>query len=238
MANSPFIVGGAASLVGRVQNPKTTQNSDGTVAELAISRTGALHVDSVRGQYGAMAHRAGTFMAALTTAATSIAINTTTSASTFVMVNPTGSGIYMEPIMFQLDFLLTNAAPATATVVGFNFIPLATNAISAVTKIPVPLGGTAGGYPLNIGSSAVPTGYVATVATFASAQTVAANWGYPVFTFPASWVPTVGGYPVPLVHEFLGRLILPPGFAMALVASTAWGATTVVPSISWAEYLL
>jgi hypothetical protein len=237
MANSPFIVGGAASLVGRVQNPKATQLGDSSPSELSLSRLGSVHTDSVRGQYGSMAHRAGTFMAAYSTAAATIGVNTTTSSSTFVVVNPTGSGVYMEPIMFQLDFLLTNAAPSTATVVGFNFVPLATNAISAVTKIPVPLGLTAGGYNLNIGGAA-PVGYVATVATFASAQTIAANWGYPMFTFPASWVPTVGGYPVPLTHEFLGRLILPPGYAMPLVASTAFAANTCIPSMSWAEYLI
>lgn len=235
---SVFLTGSAAPLAGMTVNPALTQNPDTSAAIIGMGRQGQVHADTLHGQYGAMTHRKGTFMAAFTTAATSIAVNTTTSSSTFVLVNPVGSGVILEPVLFELDFLLTNAAPATATVVGFNFIPLATNAISAVTKIPVPLGGAAGAYSLQIGSSAVAVGYVASVATFASAQTIAANWGFPMFTFPASWVPTVGGYPVPLTHDFHGRLQLASGMAMALVASTAWAANTVVPSISWAEYLI
>lgn len=234
MASPIFPPGNAISLTGRTQNPKFVGNSDSIAAELSLSHAGSLHADSLRGRYGALAHRGGVFFAARTTAAGTIPVITTTVDATFTLVNPTGSGVLVEPIDFQLDFLMTNAAPATANVVGFSFVSLALNAASAITKIPVPLGLGVGAIPGRLDQSA-GQGYVASAITFASALTVAANWGYPMFSFPASWVPTVGGYVIPLRHDFFGKLILPPGFAMTLVASTAWGATTVVPSISWAE---
>ena len=237
MANQASLYGASATILARVKNPATEQDNDTSLQEVAVGRNGDLLVDSLRGQYGALSHRGGVFFSTVTTAAQAIPVLTTTSGSTFCLVNPTGSGVYAEPIDFQLDFLETNAAPATANVVGFSFVPLATNAASSITKAPVPLGGSPGalGGRLDAG---VGKAYVATAVTFASALTIAANWGYPMFSFPASWVPTVGGYPVAMRHEFKGKLILPPGFAMTLVASTAWGANTTVPSLSWAELLL
>jgi hypothetical protein len=46
----------------------------------------------------------------------------------------------------------------------------------------------------------------------------------------------VGGSPVPYFYDFAGTLILPPGWAITLVSSTAWAANTVIPSLTWAEY--
>lgn len=224
------------TLIGFTANPATTQNNDNSQSSIALGRHGGALVAPVRGQYGEMAHRRATFYSTVTTAAQAIPVNTTTSGSTFCMVNPTGSGVFMELIDIKLDFLHTNAAPSTATVIGLSFVPLATNAASSITKAPVPLGGAVGAMNGNVGNT-VGQGYVATAITFASALTIAANWGYSLWSFPASWVPTVGGYPVPLIHEFKGKLILPPGICATLVASTAWGANTAVPSVSWAEYL-
>ena len=235
MAVSSLLPGNAISLAGQVRNPAVEADQDGSFQTVSMSKQGQFHADSLHGQHGAMASRGKVYLAAITTAAQAIPVITTTSGSTFCLINPTGSGVNVEPIDFQLDFLHTNAAPATANVVGFSFVPLATNAASSITKAPVPLGGTAGGYSALLGES-VGSAYVATAVTFASALSVAANWGYPMFSFPASWVPTVGGFVIPLRHVFHGKLIIPPGHAMTLVASTAWGANTTVPSLSWAEF--
>ena len=218
-----------------VINPFLTQNTDSTSLVLGAGRAGEQLVSDIHGKYGVLASRGGVFGAAATTAALTIAIVTTTSSSTFVFNNPAGSGKNAELIRFNLNFLDTNAAPSTANVVGFNIINTGSNAISAVTKIPDPV--TAGGHSTLLGGPA-PVSSVCTAATFASAFTIAVNWGIPLFSFPASWVPTVGGYPVPLVYDFAGSVIVPPGWALALVASTAWAANTVVPSLTWAEYLV
>lgn len=235
MANPPLIGANGTSLVGAVANPIVAQNPDGTSVVASMDRQGALLTAPAHGTYGVPTARDGVFFAAITTAAQAIPVITTTNASTFCLINPVGSGVNCELIDFQLDFLMTNAAPATANVVGFSFVDIATNAHTSITKAPVPLGGTAGATNARLGGP-VGSAYVATAVTFASALTIAANWGYPMFSFPASWVPTVGGYPIPLRHSFNGRLILPPGKSMTLVASTAWAANTTVPSMSWAEY--
>lgn len=238
MAGTPLLFPAqTVQLVGSTANPAGIGNADGSIASVILGRQNDLLVSNVHGPWGAMTARKMTFYSTVTTAAQAIPVNTTTSASTFCLVNPTGSGVNMELIDFKLDFLHTNGAPATANIVGFSFVDAATNAISAITKAPTVLSGAAGGMNGNVGA-ALNQGYVATAITFASALTIAANWGYSLFSFPASWVPTVGGYPVPLIHEFKGKLVLPPGKCATLVASTAWGSNTTVPSVSWAEYLV
>ncbi len=242
MASNNLLSSQSVPLAGVVTNPKTQQMSDNTPTTVLMNRQGDMLVSQYHGKYGSAAARGAVFMGAVTTVGTLIpTIIVTAAAHTFALVNPTGSGVYMEPCHFQLDFLLTNAAPATATVVGFEFINFATNAFVSSTKAPVPTGGLGlgaiGGFPTRM-DAAAPVGHLATVLTVTSSTSVAANWGYPMFTFPASWVPTVGGYPVPLVHQFDGKIMLPPGYAMTLASSTVWGANTVVPSISWVEHLI
>lgn len=229
---NPYMVPGLTP-DGVTVNPTQLQLGDGTQGVMSFDRQGAQLTNTLRGKYGSYAHRGGVFMAANTTAAGTIAVNTTTSSSTFVFYNPVGNSVVAELGRFNMNFLLTNAAPSTANIVGFNMINLTSNAISAITKIPDPV--SAGGHAVLLGGPA-PQCSVATVATFAIAQTVAANWGIPMFSFPASWVPTVGGWPVPLVYDFDGSVLVPPGWALALVASTAWGATTVASSLTWGEY--
>lgn len=234
---SPYFPPGAVSSVnaGLVLNPALMQTPDGQTSPYVAGRSGDQLMSQFRGKYGAMAARGGVFMASVGTAAVAIPINTTTNANTFAISNAVGSGKIVELIRFKLDFLHTNAAPATANVIGFSFVPLATNAESAPTNIPDPF--NAGGHNVLLGGAA-PTCKVRSALTYASALTVAANWGIPMFSFPASWVPTVGGYPVPLIYDFDGAVLVPPGFSLTLTASTAWGATTVVPSMTWAETLI
>jgi hypothetical protein len=237
MAGNPYLLQ-TVLLAGTVTNPVSATATDGSTTGLALGRQSDALTSAVHGPWGLMASRRSTFFAQVTSAAGTIAINTTTSAATFTLVNPIGSGVNLELIDFTLHLLSTGAAPATANIVGLSFVDINVNAITGITRIPVPTGGganAAGAVNGNIGGAA-GQGYVATVITYASALTVAANWGYGLFSFPASWVPTVGGYPVPLTHEFKGKIILPPGHAASLVASTAWGANTTAPSISWAEY--
>lgn len=236
MAAPNLIPGNGQTIYAQHRNPAIEKASDSGYDALSVGRQGEQHVSAIHGPYGLMASRSATFFATVTTAAVAIPVITTTSGSTFAIVNPAASGVNMELIDFKLDFLHTNAAPATANVIGLSFVAIAGNAVSSITKAPVILGATIGSIPGMVGNGAVSIGYVATAITFASALTVAANWGYPLLSFPASWVPTVGGYPVPLIHEFKGKIVLPPGVVATLVASTAWGATTVVPSVSWTEY--
>lgn len=225
------------NLVGVVGTPAVSL-PDSQVVNASLMQDGALLVQPAGGDYKAWARRGKLYMAALTTAAGTIAINTTTSACTWALVNPVGSGVILEPVDFQLDQLA--AAAAAVTTVGFSLVNQAANAISGVTKAPVPTGGLASGAAGAFSTrldQPQGSGYVATVITFASALTIAANWGYPMFTFGVSYLPTAAVQEVPLRHRFHGKLLLPPGYVAALtVSGTAWGANTAIPSMSWIEY--
>lgn len=235
---SPYLIGAnGAPSAGVVGNPAGNQNPDGATVPFVLGRQGDLIVSPLHGPMGAANQRGMLFFGAASTAGIAIPVNTTTSGSTFALYNPAGSNVNAELVRFKLDFLHTNAAPVTANVIGFSLVKHSLNAPSAITGLagPTGAGGAAGGVSASLAGN-TPGCTLAGAITFASALTVAANWGVPMFSFPASWVPTVGGYPVPLTFDFNGSLIIPPGYTATLVASTAWGANTTVPSLSWMEH--
>lgn len=217
-----------------VISPFQVQNTDGTSLVLAAGRAGEQLVSDVHGKYGVYASRGGVFMAAATTAAVAVPINTTTSSSTFAINNPSGSGKNVELIRFALNPLITTAWPGTATIVGFSIVP-PSNATSAITKIADPV--NAGGHATLFGGAA-PVASVCSAITFASALTVAANWGIPMFSFPATWQITAAVSPPILIYDFAGSVLIPPGWTLTLTSSTALSANSVAPSLTWAEYLI
>ena len=235
MANSPFFPS-TISLVGQTANPVTTQNSDTTQAPVSLGRAGDLLVSRVRGDYGTMAHRGNVFWGCITTAALTIPINTTTTASTFALLNPAGSGVYAEPIDFDLNQLA--AGPATQNIMGFSLNNMAVNPQSATALVPIPGPIRAGGNPSNFNGGTPGCTLLggATCIQFTGALSVAANWGIAMFSFPASYFPTAATNFGPWHYAFNGKVILPPGWCMTLTASTAWGANTAIPAMSWAEY--
>lgn len=235
MANTPFFPS-TISLVGQTVNPATQQNSDSTQVPVSLGRGGDLLVSGVRGTYGTMAHRGNVFWGCTTTAAGTIPINTTTTASTFALLNPAGSGVYAEPIDF--DFLQLAAGPGTQNIVGWSLNNMAVNPQSATALVPAPGPIRAGGNPSNFngGTPGCTLLAGATCIQFTGALTVAANWGIGMFSFPATYFPTAALNNGPWHYVFNGKVILPPGWCMTLTASTAWGANTVSPAMSWAEY--
>lgn len=236
---SPYNLPGGPVADAIVQNPAANQVGDLSAAVLAAGRQGEQLVSPIHGKFGVMSHRNAGFAASVGTAATAIPVNTTTSGATFALINPASNSKWAELTGFKLDFLHTNAAPATANVIGWSLVNMASNASSAITYLADAVGGSgSGGHSVNMATGVFPTVKVASAVTFASALTVAANWERGMFSFPASWVPTVGGYPVPLYYNFdLFPLMLPPNFALVLTASTAWGSNTVVPHLTWTEFL-
>ena len=227
MANSPFFPS-TISLVGQTASPATTQNSDTTQSAVSLGREGALMTADTRATYGTMAHRGGVFWAATTTAAQLVDAITASSLH-FGLINPAGSGVMAEVIDFDLNQLA--AGPATQNIMGFSVIP-PTNAPTAVTATPGPI--RAGGNPSNF-AGATPACTHFSVATV-TALSIAANWGVAMFSFPASFFPTAALNFGPYHYNFNGKLVVPPGWSIALVASTAWGANTAIPAMSWAEY--
>jgi hypothetical protein len=221
-----------------VIDPTITGLADDTPVFLGAGRQGEQYVSDVHGRYGVMASRGGLFATTAVTSGILIGCsvgNNTSATQKFAIVNPVGSGKNVEFCRFVLNFLLTNIAPGSATTVGWSVFNTATNAISGLTVNEDFLLPSLGGHPVNLGNTA-PVARVYTALTLASALTVAANWCCPMFSFPASWVPTVGGFLFPMVYDFQGNFVLPPGWGAALTATTGWAADTVVPSLTWLEY--
>jgi len=232
MANSPFFPS-TISLVGQTANPATTQDTDTTQSAVSLGRQGDLLISGVRQTYGVMAHRGNVFWGGATTAGIAIPINTTTSGSTFALQNPAGSGVMAELIDFDLNVLA--AGVASVTTVGFSIVNNATNAASAVSGLAGPI--RAGGNPSNF-AGGTPSCILAGAITFASALTVAANWGIGLFSFGVSYLPTATYNTGPFHYAFNGKVCVPPGWSITLTATAAWGANTAIPSMSWAEYKL
>ena len=232
MSNTPFLPS-TLTLVGSVQNPATNQNTDNSLSNLAMGRAGDVLHASVRGKYGEMAHRGYVYWAASTTAGIAIPVNTEVSAATntFGLNNPVGSGVMAELIDF--DFNAFGAGPGTTnTAIGFSILNTTTNALTAITPTPGPI--RAGGNPSNFGGAA-PACTHFSLATHAATLLVT-NF-YPMFNFPTTYQPGATVNFGPWHYDFGGKLIVPPGFAITLTSSgTAWGATTAVPSMFWAEY--
>jgi hypothetical protein len=233
MAQS-ITVNSAAVLSGVPQNPATTQAADGIAGLVNMGHQQEMLVAELGDRHRLMAARGKVFWGASTTAAISIPVNTTTNAHTFLLNNPTGSGVNVELIYTQLDLLITNAFAATAIVLGWSIINTVSNVLSSLTAIPGPI--RAGGNPTNFGAS-IPSATLYSAATTGSALTVAANWGIPLWSFPASFNPTAAITPPVLRRDHLGTVMIPPGFALSMTGSTATGANTVVASVMWAEYL-
>jgi hypothetical protein len=227
-------VNSASVLSGVPQNPANTQAADGVAGLVNMGHQQEMLVAELGDRHRLMAARGKVFWGASTTAAISIPVNTTTSAHTFLLNNPTGSGVNAELIYTQLDLLITNAFAATALIIGWSVFNNVSNVLSSLTSIPGPI--RAGGNPTNFGGS-IPSCTLYSAATTGSALTVAANWGFPLWSFPASFNPTAAITPPVLRRDHLGSIILPPGFGLSLVASTATGSNTAVPSVMWAEYL-
>ena len=80
MPSSTFLPS-TLTLVGVVGSPATNQNPDGSQSSLMMGRAGDLLQSEVRGKYGSMAHRAGVFWAASTTAGIAIPIVTAAAAA-------------------------------------------------------------------------------------------------------------------------------------------------------------
>ena len=212
-------------------NPAIGGNNDTTSAPLMSGRAGQLLVSETRGQFGEMSHRGGVFFGCALTSAIAIPVATTTSGSTFALYNPPGSGVYVEPIDF--DLLQLAAFGAAVSTFGFSVVNSVTNVVSAITqnKGPTTVGTNSSKF-----NGPASQAQLCSAITFASALTVAANFALPMFRTPTSYLPTATVTGQVMHYVFNGKLIIPPGWCITLVGTTATGANTAIPSISWAEY--
>jgi hypothetical protein len=198
-------------LYGAVGAPSNVSIADGQNAPALQGKAGELNVSELHGKWYTSAYRGRVFSTGVLIAGVTIPVNTTT-APTFTLFNPLGSGVNLELISLDVGW-----PAAAASVVG---------TLLGTTGVQTPTATTAGNiYSLLIGAGAVPQGKFFTAATI-----VAITQHMPLMN-----ISTVTDTMNPAHVDFDGRVVLAPGSLFTLT-STPVQTAVALPALSWAEY--
>lgn len=196
---------------GQVNPPSNISNADGSNAPALQGKSGEMLDSNLHGKWYTSAYRGRVFQTGVLIAGVTIPVNTTT-APTFTLYNPLGSGVNLELISLDVGFPAANAS-TVGTLLG-------------TTGVQTPTAVTAGNiYSTLIGAGAVPQAKFYTAATI-----VAITQHMPLINFS-----TVTGTGNPIHVDFDGRIILAPGSLFTLTSTPVQGAASL-PALSWAEY--
>jgi hypothetical protein len=201
-------------MYGAVGAPSSTSAADSTNLPLLQGKAGEGLVAELHGKWYTAAYRNRVFFSSTLAAGTTIPISSTT-APTFTIYNPLGSGVNVE--MISIDVAITNAT----TVVSPISVTYTTGLIVAPTSVTA-LTVTSG----IVGGSGVAQAKVYSAATLAAALTTS----FPIFSISA----TSGSFPL-LHYDFDGKFILPPG-SLACLTGTAAQTSATMNSAFWAEW--
>jgi hypothetical protein len=201
MAQQVTVIGGGA----------LPANTAGGLAFQSAGTSGDAWVSELHGKFYS-ANRAGRLWSATALiAGVTIPVNTST-AATFGIYNPAGSGINVELVRFAVGTVAAGVA-TIGTFLATVSKQLPTSVTAAVNTV----------NPMNGGS---PNATAFTVATF-----VASTQHIPLLSSFATSSQTAQ------VYDFDGMLILPPGWAMQVTSSPVQSAVNM-PSLFWAEHPL
>lgn len=209
-----------------VQNTASLNNSAGTTAYQAGGKQGDGLVSQVHGNYYTQALNGAVFIGS-TTAAGSVVPIYTTLTSLFSLWNPTGSGKNLVPTTFTLGWTATTAALGT---IVYTYSPRAgvntstlTDGISAYTAA-TPVNGL-------IGSGLASVARFCTSVTLVTASSFLKGSGISIGATTAA----TATLPMWVAREdFDGQIVIPPGVAIHVMASTAI-AITATMSLVWEE---
>lgn len=197
-----------------VNPPASPSASDGTNQPILGGKSGEQIFTELHGKFYTSTYRGRTFLGATAAAGTTIPISSTT-APTFTLFNPLGSGVNVE--LVAADIGITNAT----TVVS----PILLGIISGLLLAPTGLTALT---PINalVGNGAVPQAKLYSAATLAAAAT----FFYPLFSVSAA----SGAFPL-LHYDFDGKIILAPG-SLCFLAGTAAQTSATSNGVTWSEY--
>jgi len=189
--------------------PSTTSNADGIAATMLGGKSAEGIVAELHGKWYTAAYRGRVFCAPTLIAGVTIPVNTTT-AATYIIWNPVGSGVNLEMISL-------NVASLAAGTVGSLLASVATQTPTSPTlltpiSVPVGAGGTA-------------QGKVATAATITAVTT----------HIPLQQVQTTTGGSAMPNYRFDGELVVAPGGMINLVSNPVQTAVAI-PCWFWAEW--
>lgn len=221
---SPYALG-AGPMTGVAQNPVQTQNSDTSMAPVAMGHQGDMLVSEIHGKYYTSAARSGLYLGSTLIAGVALPANAANVVSKFTLWNPAGSGVNVELVEFGIG-IDSATTVVNGIVAGFQFgvggAVTAPGTLTATTSIA--LGGT------NPGGTPKATLYSA--ATLVNAAVLSPL--LPIFGgFGA--VTDTGTAPDP--HKFDGAVVLPPGSLVTFLTTVA-AETATFCGLTWAEWLI
>lgn len=196
---------------GIVNPPSNTSYTDGVNAAALQGKAGEQIVSELHGKWYTSAYRGRVFSTGVLIAGVTIPVNTTT-APTFTLYNPLGSGVNLELITLDVGW------PAAATTVVATLL--------GSTSVQAPSSVTAGNiYSTMIGAGAVPQ------AKFYTAATITAITQH----MPLLQITSTADAMTASHYEFDGAIILAPGSLFTLL-STPVQTGVAMPALRWAEY--
>lgn len=199
--------------VGGVTTPSAT---DATNQPLLQGKAGEAIVAELHGIWYTAGYRGRAFHGASAIAGVVLPRETTT-AATFMLFNPSGSGVNLELISFDVAELTTTGVIGTVLLAaGSNPAPSSTTAITA-TVTPTLIGG----------------GATQKASLFSAATITAMTTWWPIGQVTAT---TTGTYQI-APYAFNGRVLVAPGAGVQAcsnpVQTNSW-----VPAFDWAEWPL
>lgn len=202
-----------AIVYGTPGAPSNTSLPDGTSAPALAGKAAELVVTELHGKYFTASYRNRHFCTQGAAAGVTIPVSTTT-APTFTIFNPIGSGIVIE--LGKLNVCLLNATEVVSSI--------AWGLIGGLLVAPTGTAMTTGS--ANIGSSSVPQAVVWSAATLVTAATRF----FGLFSISAV---ALSGPNFNYDHE--GSLTLQPG-SLAHLCGTAAQSSASLNSLTWSEW--
>ena len=197
-----------------VTNVGTTNQPDGTQVFQAGGRQAEAYVRELGGKYYAGNYRGRVFMTGGAAAGITIPISSST-APTFMVYNPIGSGIVMS--LGKLNIGMTTIT-GVASPIGWGFISGLTVAPTSLTAMVTA--------SANLGSNSTPIGQVYSAGTLATAATKF----FALFNVGAA----TGAFPN-YNYDHEGSLILQPG-SLVHLCGTAAQTQADLCSLTWEEW--
>jgi hypothetical protein len=197
---------------GLVAAPSNTSAPDGSNAAILQGKAGEQIAAELHGKWYTAAYRNRVFIGSSLIAGVTIPVNTTT-APTFTLFNPLGSGVNLELITFDVGW------PAAATTV----IGTLLGSVSTQTPTAVTAGGTIISVPIGAGG-------VSQAKLYTAATIVAITTHIPLLGVTSTTDGMIASH-----YEFDGRLIIAPG-GLITITSTPVQTGVAIPSFAWAEW--
>lgn len=194
---------------GMVVSP--TKQADG-IGNMVLGRQGEQLAAELHGKWYTAALNNRVFIGSALIAGVTIPVNTTT-APTFTLFNPLGSGVNVELICLDIGWPAA-AASVVATILGSVSTQTPTSVTAGGVTVPVPIGG----------------GGTAQAKLYTAATIVAITSHIPLVQ-----VTSVADAMVASHYEFDGRVVLAPGGLITLT-STPVQTGVSLPSFAWAEW--